>query len=279
MVLPQLASAYALATLFLVGYLILLRRLGNDGYAAGGITAIFSTAKIFFAAIFMGAVAIPFLILSPQVVEGSLEPVLQSMVERVRSMQQLTGSLASAIFLQNAVVAVLAALVPLGLGSLDSYLRKNRIYSVFTRILATPVDLVYRLTSRTARIMSPDERLTSLAVITYPFIIMFVNGVLLGIVFLLGILGGRSLQLLVLILPHGVVELPTVIFSASLGYSYVAGWMSRKSEDLRFTGYASRLIRSKGLWLTVVFIVAELSVAAYIEGEVTVQLAALGRSN
>lgn len=278
MVLTELASAYVVAIILLAGYIILLRKISDDVYdGLGSKRAVYWAAKIFLTAVIIGILVVLAFIPSPQTLAGGIEPVFKSILGRVQAMQQLTGSLAAAIFLQNTMVAVLAATVPLGLGALDAYLRKNSVYSTVTRVLAAPIELAYRLTSGPAKTMTPDQRLTSLAVLAYPLIIMFANGVIIGIVFVLGSIAGGPLQLLLLILPHGVIELPTVIFSAGLGYMYAMMWMRRKDDAVDFHKYAARLLKSRGLWLTVGFIIAELSVAAYIEGEVTIQLASQGR--
>jgi hypothetical protein len=71
-----------------------------------------------------------------------------------------------------------------------------------------------------------------------------------------------------------VIEIPAILLAASLGYAYAERWTPTGEEPLSFLTFASKLIRGWRFWATVLFIIAELSIAAYIEAEFTFGLLA-----
>ncbi len=105
-----------------------------------------------------------------------------------------------------------------------------------------------------------------------PVIFLLVNGMVLGYVYLIILEGGGSLgQLLVGILPHGIIELPIIIIACAYGLKLGAiVWISifqMFTPDSKSKGQVSAFIK-KSLPL-VVFITIALLIAAAIESTIT----------
>ena len=274
--LPELIALYTLAGGLALGYGLGLRRLrGGDSKTVEGGAAFSWATKIFLGALLLGFIAYQvFFLLSPDGLVFTFGRALGPTVERIELWEKATGSLSSAIFLSNTIVALLAAFLPLLLGALDSTFRRNRVYGTATRILSTPVDLVYRVASKSARMMSKDHRLISLAVLAYPFVVLSVNGFLIGLLAAAASLAQNPVFFAIGVIPHGVIEIPAILLAASLGYAYARRWTPTGEEPLSFLAFATRLIRGRRFWATVLFIIAELSIAAYVEAEFTFGLLA-----
>ncbi len=261
----------------LAAYITLPRRTGGEHYHyAEERVALSWAAKIFFAGFLLGFITIVVFVLSyPRGGEPVTKIAFQPLAEKIQGMTQLTGSLANAIFVSNSIVIIMASLLPLALGSLDAVLRKRRLYAVVTLVLATPVDLLYRLISRSARSMKKEVRLVSLAILVFPIVVLSVNGFLLGLVAASLTATDTASGLIVFamgILPHGAIELPVTLFASSLGYFYLNGWISIGGEAGTFPSYAIGLLKRRMIWLTIAFLIGELLVAAYIEAEITSRL-------
>ena len=61
-----------------------------------------------------------------------------------------------------------------------------------------------------------------------PTMVLIVNGVILGVLGTMMGQNGNLLTFLVLIIPHGVIEIPAILFSCVAGYKLFLGWISNK---------------------------------------------------
>lgn len=109
----------------------------------------------------------------------------------------------------------------------------------------------------------------------FPIFGVFTNGILLGYIMQKLTMAGTNplLVFTVGILPHGIIELPTVIFAAGVGIRYGALVIRSISgawrEDIRGELKQEWVMSIKQLPATVVGIVVLLVIAAFIESTIT----------
>jgi len=102
--------------------------------------------------------------------------------------------------------------------------------------------------------------------VVIPTIVMMANGVVLGLVVSVSQIKGIPLyKVILLILPHGVLELPAIIYSAIVGVD-LGVWLWSKIL-LRRGETASAM--AKSLLCDIIVVVALLVVAAFIEVYIT----------
>lgn len=61
-----------------------------------------------------------------------------------------------------------------------------------------------------------------------PTMVLVVNGIILGVLGTMMGQNGNLLTFIVLIVPHGIVEIPAILFSCVAGYKMFLGWISNK---------------------------------------------------
>ncbi len=95
-----------------------------------------------------------------------------------------------------------------------------------------------------------------------PVFFTLINGVLIGVVIHLA---GPSAALLAGILPHGVIEIPAVLFAAAMGMHLGAGiWCKARGKDFNVPAQVTAAVR---IYLR--FVAPALLVAAFIEAYIT----------
>lgn len=101
-----------------------------------------------------------------------------------------------------------------------------------------------------------------------PLLIVFVNGIAMGLVIALALAQTGPLYLAVALLPHGIIEIPVVAISAAIGLRFghcVLMAVLRQAVDLK-----KELI--EGVSVFIFWLIPLLFVAAFVESYVTVTL-------
>ena len=101
-----------------------------------------------------------------------------------------------------------------------------------------------------------------------PLLIIFVNGLAMGLVIALSVMNAGPLFIIVALLPHGIIEVPVVAISAAIGLRFghcILMALLRQAVDLK-----KELI--DGVSVFVVWLVPLLFVAAFVESYVTLAL-------
>ena len=170
-----------------------------------------------------------FLLITEISFEPAAEATLKALETKARSFPQEDSFLSLAIFLNNTLAASLASIVPAGFVLFMLWGRKN--VELWKKIgggkLSASIDekiwkLITKLKDDASKI--PDKLGREVYILAYgiPCLVMVVNGWLFGFLITNELvqsgLAGMT-EFLKWTLPHGIIEIPALIASASLGYS------------------------------------------------------------
>jgi len=166
------------------------------------------------------------------------------------------------LFINNSIVSLVAAfggpaLIRLTMKPEEAFARESRLTRFLHRLIG-----------------EGNETYMELSVLLFllPLAVVFVNGGVLG---LFSVSHGFSwkelLVYLAYILPHGLLELPAVVFAATIGYSNALRLdrLLTKGDLEAFFAAAGGILRSRRTWLLFSMVMALLVTSAAIETYVT----------
>lgn len=195
------------------------------------------------------------------------------------------GLLSLAMFLNNSLVAVLASVGPAGLillvlwGRRESDLWKKMDDSSLGEWLDRHVwSLSRRLKPEFRRIEGKLNRDVFVIAYGLPALVLIVNGLFFGFLLvddyleygLSGVWGFLKWTA-----PHGIIEIPAIIGSASLGLSLADGLLGHlyRGETQRARERAKEQVRSRDTVLKLFSLLGLLALAAFVEAFLTARIA------
>ncbi|KXB06070.1 hypothetical protein AKJ53_01390 [candidate division MSBL1 archaeon SCGC-AAA382F02] len=238
--------------------------------------------KIFLFGILLGTF---FCILSEAYFKSAEEATRGFLEAKVSALPSSPALLSLAIFLNNLLVVILASVGSICLILFITWGRKNISLwqkmdeSRFSRVLDR---YVWRFTKyikpKFAQIKSKINR--DIFIIGYglPTLVMIVNGWFFGFLFTNEFLEQNLagiVQFLRWIAPHGIIEIPVILASAGLGYSFIDDLLDSLYQDkTKEVRKKARLkLHSKRTAKALVILTVLLSIAALIEVFLTPQIA------
>ncbi len=132
-----------------------------------------------------------------------------------------------------------------------------------------------RLTNAFYRLVgegNPTYKEPSVLVFLLPLAVVFVNGLILGIFSVSQGLSWKEMSVyFAYILPHGIIELPAVVFAATIGYASAVQLKLRLDEGSiqGFFDHARELLTGWRTWRLFVLVIVMLVSAAFVEAYIT----------
>ncbi len=246
---------------------------------------IYRTGKIFLIGFLFGAL---FLIISEIFFGLAAETAYAFLEARVGFFPAKPLLLFLTIFLNNLVVILIASMGAVGLVFFLMWGRRN--FSWWNKLNDSRLgDLIDGFVWRITRYFKPelekiDEKINKdIFIVIYglPTLVMIVNGWFLGFVFAREALANKFVGVLTLlkwIAPHGILEIPILLASASVGFTLADKILKPLSKDgiQEVKKTARKEIRNKALLRALIIIITVLVMAAYIEVYITPRIATAG---